>query len=456
MTDTDSGRSVPSLALLLSLGALGVPVVLAFNAPGWMGGDVGVLIWLTALVPAFLLTFYKGWRGVSLALAFGMAALTLTQVALLLVGAPEPNWIFLGAVVLVFVGVSLGLGYFADLLQRERQKAERQALTDPLTGMPNRRHADIFLEAGFSAAQRGTPLSVVLFDLDRFKSFNDSFGHPAGDEILKEFGRILLDNTRRMNVSARYGGEEFIAVLSNCRGKGATVFARRVCQQLRDTDFPWGRVTVSAGVAAHEKGMGSPDVLVAAADRALYRAKEGGRDRVEVQESDVTRASLAPAAAARRRKVTGLVVVVDDDPTVARSLGKMLDALGHRHRIYTDPTEALEWMEKSRIAPDLLVCDVVMPGMNGLTLVEKVSRLGADLPVLYMSGYVQGEVTWPGVPGAETAFLQKPVDVEELDRTVRDLLARGSGGGELRVVPPFHEGAGKDDGDPVGERKGSV
>jgi DNA-binding NtrC family response regulator len=94
--------------------------------------------------------------------------------------------------------------------------------------------------------------------------------------------------------------------------------------------------------------------------------------------------------------------------------------------------------------------------MNGLTLVEKVSGLGEDLPVLYMSGYVQGEVTWPGVPGAETAFLQKPVDVEELDRTVRDLLARGSGGGGSRVASPSHGGAEEGREATVGERKGSV
>src|SRR5690606_15056905 len=88
------------------------------------------------------------------------------------------------------------------------------SLTDPLTGLANRRHLSVYLEREFAAARRGRTLSVLLFHLDRFKEYNDTAGHQAGDEALRAFARILRTETRTMNLTARYGGDEFIAVLT--------------------------------------------------------------------------------------------------------------------------------------------------------------------------------------------------------------------------------------------------
>ena len=446
MSSEVRSRPLPPQALLLSLVAMAIPVVSAFNAPAWMSGDVEVLMWLTALVPAFLLTFYKGWRGVSLVLAGGMAILTLTQVAVLLWSTSPVNWRLLGGVVVVFVGVSLGLGYFAELLDRERQRAEARSLSDTLTGLPNRRHAEVFLEAAFSAAVRGAGLCVVIFDLDHFKSVNDEQGHLAGDQVLRVFGGLLHKHTRRMDLSARFGGEEFISILSHCTLPEAGGFACRVLEALRDTRFDWGTVTVSAGVAGFEEGMGSPEFLVASADRALYQAKEGGRDQVVIsspvgQEPPPQRdlARVGPMAWGRTADISGpvssmlgtgkarmnqgpLAVLVDDDPSVAESVRKLLLALGFRSQAFTDPRAALAVISGSTTPVDILLTDVVMPSMNGLTLVEKISASRSGLPVLYMSGFIQGEVTWPGIPGAATRFIQKPFTLEELKEKVGGLV----------------------------------
>ncbi len=425
MTFGGEDRPIPGEALLLSLVAMALPVVCAFNAPGWMEGDLELLLWLTALVPAFLLTFYKGWTGVSISLALGMVAITLTQVILLLLGAPPPNWRLLLAVIVVFVGVSLGLGYFADRLARERAKAEAQALTDSLTGLPNRRHADVFLDAAFSGADRGMALAVVLFDLDHFKDFNDTHGHAAGDEILRGFSSLLDNSTRRMDLSARFGGEEFISILTHCDLGAAVGFADRVRSALAGTAFPWGRVTVSAGVAAFEAGMGTSDLLVAAADQALYQAKEEGRDRVAFLESairEVAAVTPSPPTPLDASSADGVILVVDDDPQVGRALARLVASMGYSATVFTDPEKALVHLSGSSDEVSLLLVDVIMPTMNGLTFVDRVSRIRSDLPVVYMSGFIHGGGTWPGVSGAGTAFLRKPFSVAELQSTVQRFL----------------------------------
>ncbi len=277
--DVDLVQSIPLRALLLSFASLFVPVLAAVLFPDWTGEEAGLLIWLTALVPAFLLTYYRGWQGASLALAMGMAALSMTQVALLLAGVKIRDWTFLMALVVVYIAISLGIGWLSELLHRQRRLAERMALTDSLTGMPNRRHAVVFLEAAFAAAERGIPLGIVLFDLDDFKGYNDAWGHPAGDDALKTVGGLLLRSTRRMNLTARWGGEEFLSILSDCDLEGGRVFAERMLAEVRHA-FPDGKLTMSAGVAEYTSGMKSPAELLAAADQALYAAKGAGKDCV--------------------------------------------------------------------------------------------------------------------------------------------------------------------------------
>lgn len=279
--DVELERLIPLRALLLSFAALLVPVMAAVFFPDWAGEDTGLLIWLTALIPAFLLTYYRGWSGASLALAMGMAVLALMQVAILLAGIQLRNWGLLAGIVIVYIAVSLGIGWLSELLHKERRSAERMALTDPLTGMPNRRHSVVFLEAAFAAAQRGIPLTVVLFDVDRFRGYNESRGHQAGDEALEIVSRVLLDSTRRMNLTARWGGQEFLSMLSDTPAEGGRIYAERVLADIHQK-FPEGSITLSAGVAPYEPGMDSPARLLASADRALGAAKDTGGDCVRV------------------------------------------------------------------------------------------------------------------------------------------------------------------------------
>jgi diguanylate cyclase (GGDEF)-like protein len=161
---------------------------------------------------------------------------------------------------------------------RLHDEVRRLSLTDPLVQLPNRRQLDLFLEKEFAAAERGRPLCFVLYDLDRFKEYNDTQGHRAGDVALIRFASVLRNETRAMNLAARYGGEEFATVLSGTDLAGGRAHAERVRQRCAETFG--GEMTVSAGVAEYVPEMRTPVDLVVAADRALYRAKVGGRNRV--------------------------------------------------------------------------------------------------------------------------------------------------------------------------------
>jgi diguanylate cyclase (GGDEF)-like protein len=148
------------------------------------------------------------------------------------------------------------------------------SLTDPLTGLPNRRHLEIFLEKEFAAAQRGRTLSVILFDVDNFKIYNDAAGHQAGDQALRAFADVLRRETRAMNLAARYGGDEFITILADVDRALAHKQAERVAAAVaRHPLLRNANIRASAGVASYELHMNSADDLIRAADADMYARK---------------------------------------------------------------------------------------------------------------------------------------------------------------------------------------
>ncbi len=170
--------------------------------------------------------------------------------------------------------------YQRELEQSNAELAEL-SLTDPLTGLRNRRAFFDGLEQAIGRARRhGEPLALAIADIDRFKSYNDAFGHPDGDEALEKVAAALAEESRTSDLVARYGGEEFAVVLSKTGLEGALVLAERFRRAVEAIAWERRPVTLSLGVAAWRPDMGA-DALVGAADRALYRAKERGRNRVE-------------------------------------------------------------------------------------------------------------------------------------------------------------------------------
>lgn len=173
-------------------------------------------------------------------------------------------------------------------LIEKNEMLEKLSTMDALTGLRSRRYATEYLAVEFMRARRyRTPLAVLMADLDRFKNVNDSFGHLAGDAVLRGTASLLVEMSRNTDVAARYGGEELMLVLAQNTAEGGRVLGERWREAVEKTTFhgPEGehvRVTLSVGVADLRPGMETPQDLVAAADRALYRAKQDGRNRVEV------------------------------------------------------------------------------------------------------------------------------------------------------------------------------
>jgi diguanylate cyclase (GGDEF)-like protein len=258
------GLDAPILALLPVVAAVAVPVL--GGRRGWIAvvGIVAVIVW-------FLYLHVGGHPFAEPLTASGFRQ----SRALMLVIASA----LLAGIVMMYERQN----------RRFRRELRSQASRDPLTGLANRRYAAAALAYEWARANRaGSPMSVILFDVDHFKKYNDSLGHQAGDECLREIADLSRSTIRRAtDLVARYGGEEFLAVLPATDHADAM----RVAEELRATlerqaithpAAQSGVVTVSFGVAtAVDVGSMSSDELIQQADEALYRAKASGRNRVE-------------------------------------------------------------------------------------------------------------------------------------------------------------------------------
>jgi diguanylate cyclase (GGDEF)-like protein len=185
------------------------------------------------------------------------------------------------------VGVGRRVVELHRQIEAKSRLLEQLALTDALTNLPNRRAIEDWATRQLSGAARyGFPFWMVMADLDHFKNVNDSYGHEAGDIVLKRFAEILKANSRKSDICGRVGGEEFLFSLTHTDAQNAKLVIERIRGELEETKFDFGgrdlKVTASFGVAGFE-GKRAPDLsqLMAQADAALYSAKRLGRNRIE-------------------------------------------------------------------------------------------------------------------------------------------------------------------------------
>ena len=272
------------------------------------------LVFAVLLMPAIFLLLGPGWRGESSLRAVGVtlvaAAASLMLRSLHALTNPEEYLDLMQGslgqgLTFLFSFISLigaGFGFVLANFERIARRMEEVASTDGLTGCLNRMTADALLRHELERGRReGAPLAFVLLDLDHFKDVNDCHGHHAGDDALRAFAAEVRARLRASDVVGRWGGEEFGLVLPATDGAGARSLVEQIREavatlRLCDGDGRDFTLTVSAGIAVAEPGgQLTADQLFMRADRALYRAKDGGRNNVQVHDSNWELRAQSPA-----------------------------------------------------------------------------------------------------------------------------------------------------------------
>jgi diguanylate cyclase (GGDEF)-like protein len=308
-------------------------------------------------------------------------------------------------------------------LATERRLAftHAEARRDALTGLANKRAFDECLDAALrDSGDEGRSISLVLFDLDDFKQVNDQEGHLVGDEVLREVGRVLMRVVRADDEVFRIGGEEFAVVVDGTSATAAGVAERvrgALSEQRRGHTLP----TFSAGVATFPAHASSAEDLVRKADVALYAAKFAGKNCVQVfsGEGEDVRAQEVPVqlrtlSGQPRLEERGLRLLVVDDDAALRILLRTTFEVVDIEVEEADSAEAAEQKIATR-APDVVVLDVGMPGMDGLTFCHKLKSdpVTADIGVVMLTGSEGGTEGAAEASGAD-ALLRKPFSPLEL------------------------------------------
>ncbi|MGD0724146.1 MAG: diguanylate cyclase [Spirochaetia bacterium] len=257
------------------------PDVAAFKAEDCWALRRGKVHALTGSTPT-LRCRHTGTAGDARSLCIPMAATGKSIGLFHLTGGREDSYAFA-----VSVAEHIGLALSNLML---RSDLRQLSIHDPLTGLFNRRYMEETLEIEIRRAERTEhPIGVIMLDIDHFKTFNDRFGHAAGDEVLRALGTLIRTHLRAGDIACRYGGEEFVLILTEASGDIATQRAEDIRQrvkalEVRYLDAALGPLTVSLGVAVHPAHGRTRMEILAAADAALYKAKEGGRDQVVIAE----------------------------------------------------------------------------------------------------------------------------------------------------------------------------
>lgn len=249
-----------------------------------------LMAWFVSLL---FTTGLAGFREV-FSLGLLMTALYMGVLWLISRGGREVSLAFEGVHAGVFLAINAYAGLVFGRLQKQRremkelrEKLARRAITDPLTGLPNRRYLDEYLEAELARIRRyGGQCALILIDVDNFKNYNDTLGHLAGDDVLRSLADVLQEHLRVSDVAARYGGEEFAVMMVNIDRGEAVEAAERLRRVIEHHDFareeiqPGGNLTVSLGVAGCPSDGDTAEALMREADAALYRAKREGKNQV--------------------------------------------------------------------------------------------------------------------------------------------------------------------------------
>ena len=311
-------------------------------------------------------------------------------------------------------------------LNRARELATR----DSLTGVFNRRHIEEQLGQAWRMAERyNYKLGVAIIDVDYFKQTNDTFGHIAGDQILREFARLLQRVARASDIIGRYGGDEFIVVLSKVEGNAAAAFGERLMRAVRQHVFCETTLRLhpscSVGIATTQGSDAArdPQRLLQQADYALYAAKRAGRNRYAAWTPDMVAPQqagavtptpiIAPApTAAPTHK--GRVLVVDDDVLIGHLIQRLLEPKGYEVVCEQTAAAARQRVDTNPGYFDVALVDLVLGKENGLQVLEYLQSKDEHLAKIIITGHASVESAVASLQRGAYDFVQKPLTQDSL------------------------------------------
>jgi two-component system cell cycle response regulator len=300
----------------------------------------------------------------------------------------------------------------AERVTALHRRLHDDARHDPLTGVGNRHRLAEDLDVLCGRVDRYRHVySVALFDIDFFKAYNDTAGHLAGDDTLRAVARALDRQIRTGDALYRYGGEEFLLLLPEQSIDAAALAAERLRGAVEALSLPHpagGVVTVSAGVATLADTGCTPDELFELADQALYRAKEAGRNRVEIHRGEI---------AADGRAIR--VLIADDDPGIRLVMAALaarqegLELVGEAE----DAAQAIELAARRR--PDVVVLDVDMPGGGGVAAATAIREANPETRIVALSADDSQGAQYDMSRAGAVGYLVKGAPEDEIVRVIR-------------------------------------
>ncbi|MBN1478271.1 response regulator [Candidatus Sumerlaeota bacterium] len=312
-------------------------------------------------------------------------------------------------------------------LRTTNHQLSKSSKTDSLTGLYNRGHIMEWLGIEHKRARRDLePLCGVMIDLDHFKFVNDTYGHAFGDFVLSEIAQLLRRSVRDSDIVGRYGGEEFLILAPKTNAVGGRRLAdklRRVIEKHVFSDQVFEvHMTASFGLATSDHvGAATPEGLLQLADKALFEAKEAGRNRVVAAVGETgglgpaVRAELGtPSHGASQSDQTVKVLVLDDSPLMVEMLSAIVRSMGLEVISASDGLEGLEIVKET--TPDLILLDVNMPGLDGYQFCRQLRAMfrQTHIPVIFVTSDKGLNSQLQGYESGADDYLTKPVVREHL------------------------------------------
>ncbi|MEH7439594.1 diguanylate cyclase [Neobacillus drentensis] len=313
-----------------------------------------------------------------------------------------------------------------ERLLTRKKLYDQSVMLDELTKLYNRKFLNDVFNRNIKDLIRNKQLfSIAIIDLDHFKQINDSFGHLTGDYVLSTFANFLKEHTRTSDIVFRYGGEEFVILFQNTAQNDAVEIVLRLLREFSMTNFEKNEtiftVTFSAGVFT----IHLPDILLEEAlkiaDQALYQAKKNGRARVEVINHSPIELS----------KKTLFVSIIDDDAIIRTMLVRILKVIDFDHfelnlEAFEDGVQFFESKRIEESGEHFLILDGVMPGMDGIEILQKVKRLKKDrnMHVLMLTGRKSESDIERALKLGADDYVTKPFSIKELQARIQRLIKR--------------------------------